>query len=200
MTDTPSFTPDPERWIERYGNYLFRYAMTFLREEKLAEDAVQECLLAGLEALTKYSGGASEKTWLTGILKHKIVDNIRQQSREKPMEDMENFADTLVDEGELFDDTAHWKHPIVSLDDPSSALDNKRFWEALDKCITALPPKLARLFMLRELGGMDSENICQEMQITTTNLWTMLYRCRMSLRQCLEIKWLGSRRSNDVVV
>ncbi len=200
MTGTPSTTLDPERWVERYGNYLFRYAMSFLREEKLAEDAVQECLLAGLEALAKYTGSASEKTWLTGILKHKIVDSIRQQSREKPMEDLENLADTLADEDDLFDETAHWSHPIVSLDDPANALDNKRFWEALDKCITALPPKLARLFMLRELGDMDSENICQELQITATNLWTMLYRCRMSLRQCLEVKWLGSRRNGDVVV
>ncbi len=195
MTDTAESSSciDPKRWVERYGNYLFRYAMVFLREEEQAEDAVQECLLAALEASRNYAGKSSEKTWLTGILKHKIVDSIRRQSREKPLDAPQILADSLPEDEELFDETGHWFASIPSLDDPASALEKKRFWLALDKCIAAMPPKLAQLFMLRELAGMDTDNICKDMQITSTNLWTMLYRSRMNLRECLEINWPGNR-------
>lgn len=181
---------EPELWLDRYGTYLFRYALSNLRDERLAEDAVQDCLLAALQAQGGYTGQASERTWLTGILKHKIVDIVRRDSREKPLDtvDMENPY------GEFeagFDETNHWAAELIEWGDPASAFENKVFWQVLEACLSAMPRRLAQLFMLREVVGADSEKICQEMEISPTNLWTMLYRGRMSLRRCLERNWAG---------
>ena len=189
MTDADRL--EPEHWLERHGRYLFRYALATLREERLAEDAVQDCLLAALEAQRSYSGKSSERTWLTGILKHKIVDTLRRHSRETPVEDIEGeaAADAHPDVEDMFDETGHWAHRLADWGDPVAAFEQKRFWQILEYCLTLMPARLAQLFMLREVAGSDTESICQEMAITPTNLWTMLYRSRMSLRQCLDRHW-----------
>ena len=185
---------EPALWLERYGTYLFRYALNTLRDERLAEDAVQDCLLAALQAQAGYSGQASERTWLTGILKHKIVDIVRRDSREKPLEavDMDNPYGEFE---AAFDETGHWGHSLAEWGNPETALENRRFWQAFEECLAAMPRRLAQLFMLREVVGADSEKVCQEMEITPTNLWTMLYRGRMSLRRCLERNWAGGEEA-----
>ena len=180
---------DPERWLERHGRYLFRFALATLRDERLAEDAVQDCLLAALKAQEGYTGSASERTWLTGILKHKVIDIIRRQSREQPSEDIEVEAELARDIDDAFDDTGHWSYTLADWGDPVRAFESKRFWEVLEYCLKHMPARLARLFMLREVNGMETENLCKELSITPTNLWTMLYRSRMSLKRCLEKRW-----------
>ena len=167
--------------------------MAILRDEGMAEDAVQECLLAAIEGADHYAGQATERTWLTGILRHKIVDGIRKRSRETPLEEVELVADSLNAEDDGFDEHGHWAVPFSDWGNPAQALENKRFWEALEACIARMPPRLAQLFMLREVSGMETEIICKEMEISPTNLWTMLYRCRSSLRSCLEKRWVGER-------
>ncbi|NWG86934.1 MAG: sigma-70 family RNA polymerase sigma factor [Hydrogenophilaceae bacterium] len=185
---------EPGLWLERYGTYLFRYALATLRDERLAEDAVQDCLLAAWQAQSTYSGQASERTWLTGILKHKIVDIVRKDSREKPLEKIE--PDNPYGEFEAgFDETGHWANLLAEWGDPAAAFENKFFWQVLEACLSAMPRRLAQLFMLREVVGADSEKVCQELEITPTNLWTMLYRSRMSLRRCLEQNWAGVERA-----
>ena len=183
-------TLEPDLWLERYGTYLFRYALANLRDERLAEDAVQDCLLAALQAQSSYSGQANERTWLTGILKHKIVDIVRKDSREKPLEnvDMENPYGEF---DAAFDETGHWGHTLIEWGTPETSLENRRFWQVFEACLSAMPRRLAQLFMLREVVGAETEKVCKEMDITPTNLWTMLYRSRMSLRQCLERNWAG---------
>jgi RNA polymerase sigma-70 factor (ECF subfamily) len=61
------------------------------------------------------------------------------------------------------------------------------------RCLGDIPKRLAKIFMLREIDGAETEEICQEMEITATNSWTMLYRARMGLRRCLEARWLDTR-------
>lgn len=181
---------EPDLWLERYGTYLFRYALNTLRDERLAEDAVQDCLVAALQAQAGYSGQANERTWLTGILKHKIVDIVRKDSREKPMDnvDMENPYGEF---DAAFDGSGHWGHPLTEWGNPEASLENRRFWQVFEACLAAMPRRLAQLFMLREVVGAETEKVCKEMDITPTNLWTMLYRSRMSLRRCLEQNWAG---------
>ena len=185
----------PEQWLEQYGDYLFRYAMVKLRDEHQAEDVVQETLLAALQASKRFAGDATERTWLVGILKHKIVDMIRIKVREPSVLNMDEPMEFGQDEETeaMFDETSHWVTPAQDWASPDSALEKKRFWEVLTECLKRLPPQLAMLYSLREISGMETEDICKELNITSTNSWVMLHRARLGLKQCFELRWVGIR-------
>ena len=187
----------PEHWMEQHGDYLFRFAMLKLRDEHLAEDAVQETLLAALQGYKKFSGESSEKTWLVGILKHKIVDLIRKKVREPTLlnvdEPLECTEDQVTDA--LFDETRHWVTPSQDWGNPDKVLDQKRFWQILNQCLKGLPPQLALLYSLREISGMDTKEICNDLNISPTNSWVMLHRARIALKQCFEIHWFGNQQT-----
>lgn len=187
----------PEFWIEQHGDYLFRFAMLKLRDEHLAEDAVQETLLAALQGHKNFSGESSEKTWLVGILKHKIVDLIRKKVREPTLLNVDEPLEYAEDEVSdvLFDETGHWVTPSQDWGDPDKVLDQKRFWELLNECLKGLPPQLALLYSLREISGMDTKEICNDLKISTTNSWVMLHRARLALKQCFEIHWFGNQQT-----
>ena len=179
----------PEQWVDLYGGDLFRYALLRLRDSHLAEDVVQETFLAALRARKSFSGRSSEKTWLFGILKHKIVDRIRRESRERPVEALGTPEDTMRD---LFDEKGKWRvMPGEWSADPSTILERKEFQDVLEKCLENLPPRLGDAFSLREMDGMNSKEVCKVLGVSATNLWVMLYRARMRLRRCLEINWFG---------
>lgn len=182
---------EPERWLEEHGGALYRYALARLRDEQRAEEAVQETLLAALQARGRYAGGAAVRTWLVGILKHKIIDMYRQEAREVPLEDPEEAADGFAPDEEFFDETGHWRERGSDWGDPEATLARGQFMAILQRCLDALPERLARLFMLREVMEEETEIICQELAITPTNLWTMLYRARLGLRRCLDRNWVG---------
>jgi len=186
----------PEQWLSQHGDYLFRYAMVKLRDEYLAEDAVQETLLAALQGRKNFSGDASEKTWLVGILKHKIVDLIRKKVREPTLlnvdEPLEFDRDEVTEA--MFDETGHWVTPNQDWGNPDLVLEQKRFWKILNECLQRLPPQLALLYSLREISGMATEDICKDLNISTTNSWVMLHRARLGLKQCFEINWLGKEQ------
>lgn len=186
----------PEHWLAQHGDFLFRFAMVKLRDEHLAEDAVQETLLAALQGQKNFSGDSAERTWLVGILKHKIVDLIRKKVREPTLVDVDQpleFAQDEVTEA-LFDETGHWLAPCQDWGDPDKVLEQKRFWKILNECLKRLPPQLAMLYSLREISGMDTDSICKDLNISSTNSWVMLHRARLGLKQCFEINWLGSAR------
>jgi len=176
--------------LEHYRDYLLRYATLQLRDVGAAQDAVQETLLAALEGLHRFSGDSSVKTWLTGILKHKIVDHLRRQSREQPLtQDDERSEVDAVDA--LFKRDGHWQQRPGDWGDPDRLLENKLFLEALEKCTQNLPARTARVFMMRDVMDIETDTICKELNITATNCWVMLHRARLSLRECLEITWFG---------
>jgi len=185
----------PELWVAEHGNYLFRFAMLKLRDEQMAEDAVQETLLAALQAQRNFSGDSSEKTWLVGILKHKIVDLIRKKVREPTLVNVDEPMEFSEDETTqaMFDESGHWITPSQDWGNPDKVLDQKRFWEILTECLKRLPPQLALLYSLREISGMNTEDICKDLNISSTNSWVMLHRARMGLKQCFEIHWLGEK-------
>jgi len=181
--------PDPSSWLQEHGNALYRYALQRLQNSDQAEDMVQETLLAALQARGRYTGRASEKTWLIGILKHKIVDFIRKQVRVSPVEDIQALSDAAVDSStdNLFDARGHWIHPPRDWGDPDKLLRNYQFIELFKGCLKRLKPAQAQIFSLKELAGHSIDEICNELGITATNCSVMLYRARMGLRHCLEV-------------
>ena len=178
-----------EAWVDEHGDALYSYALSRLRNPASAEDVVQETFLAALRSQDRYTGKSSPRTWLIGILKHKIVDLIRKESREQSTEEIEN----MVEPEELFfDRKGHWRiKPVEGQGHPGKSLEQKEFMDVLFQCLEHLPDRLHRLFVLRELEDMGSEEICRDLEITSTNLWVMLYRARMQLRGCLTENWFG---------
>ncbi len=186
----------PEDWVAEYGDYLFRYAIVRLRNSEAAEDAVQETFLAALKARDSFSKRSSPKTWLVGILRHKIIDYIRKQSRERPATELESAdSDSAMDD--LFDRRGHWKMDALGdapgewPDNPRKALAQKEFRAVLDSCMSNLPGRLAQAFALREIEGFKGKEVGKALDIPPTNLWAMLRRARMRLRRCLDINWFG---------
>jgi len=170
--------------VERERPYLLRYASLQLRDAQAAEDAVQDTLLAALAGESGFGQRASLRTWLTGILKHKIIDAIRRTSREAPAAGEDEFD-------ALFDERGHWIEMPGAWSDPDASLDQKRFFAALELCLARLPVKTAQTFMMREHMGLETDEICKELAITATHCWVLLYRARMSLRECLTKEWFG---------
>ncbi len=183
---------DPATWLDEHGDYLFRFALKQLRDTSLAEDAVQETLLAALQAIDNYAGESSLRTWLTGILKHKIIDILRKLARENAFYENDNHHDTNdALENALFNRRGEWHVPQNTWGDPEKALDQDRFWVAFSTCFDRLSPKLARIFSLREISGLPTEEICTVLNITTSNCWVLLHRARLALKECLELAWLN---------
>ncbi|MBI1195812.1 MAG: sigma-70 family RNA polymerase sigma factor [Gammaproteobacteria bacterium] len=163
-----------------------------VRNPALAEDLVQETFLAALKARKTFEGQSSERTWLTGILKHKIIDHLRRAHRNVQTDDIEKSADMNA---EPFDDRGHWNVSIDNWKDPSASLQQEEFWTALSRCISALPEHLADLFTLREIEEMDSDEVCETLGISTrNNMWVMLSRTRMKLRDCMDKHWFNGLR------
>lgn len=181
----------PETWLNEHGEALYRFALVRTRDPNKAEEVVQETLLAALLARARFAGNASVRTWLIGILKHKILDQFRREAREIPLD----APDTLPAQGRApddgFDENGDWKVRHADWGDPMRTLQNRQSMEILQGCLDTLPERIARVFILREIMEERSEKICQEFDITPTNLWTMLYRARMALRQCLDRNGAG---------
>ena len=180
---------DFRKQIEALRPYLLRFASLQLRDAAAAEDAVQEALLAALAGQASFAGRANLRTWLTGILKHKIVDAIRRQSREPVV------AAEAEDEGaeidELFTERGHWAERPAAWGNPDGALEQAQFFKALETCLARLPERTARVFMMREHLGAETGEICKELAITPTHCWVLLYRARMTLRECLQQTWFA---------
>ena len=187
-SSTAAAPTDPASWVDRHGDYLFRIALTRLRNAELAEDIVQEVFLAALRCRDQFKGASSERTWLTAILKRKIVDRFRRQHREQP-------ASSLTGGGwidDLFDETGHWKTRQSPWSDPGTAFENVEFWATFSKCLGKLPRRLADAFSLREFETMDSDEVCKVLGVSATNFWVMMHRARMQLARCLDIHWFDN--------
>ena len=177
--------------VGRLRPLLLRFARLQLRDEAAAEDAVQECLLAALTGEQKFAGKSALRTWLTGILRHKIVDHIRRRAREPSLQAMDEDGDERDFDG-LFQADGHWAEAPADWGDPQRVLENKRFHDVFEACLEILPAKTARVFMMREFLGLETSEICKELAMSTTNCWVVLYRARMRLRECLQLNWFGS--------
>jgi RNA polymerase sigma-70 factor, ECF subfamily len=177
--------------LEAHRRYLLRIATLQLRDSALAEDVVQDTLVAALQGERGFSGKSSLRTWLTGILKHKVVDAIRQKTRAPAFAAFDDEC-RLDDLDALFDETGHWENPPADWGNPESQLSQQQFFEVMQECLEKLPANTARIFVMREVMELETDEICTELTITANNLWVILHRARLSLRQCLEQHWFAT--------
>jgi len=179
---------DPRGWPEEHGDYLYRYALSRLREAELAQDIVQETLLAAWRGRDAFKGDSSVRTWLVGILKHKIIDHIRGEVRQRRLHDAVENDPTSA----FFDADGSWHEaPRAWKENPEDLCRSDQFQRVLEGCIGRLSEKQQMVFRMRELAGEDSETVCKACDITVTNLHVLLHRARLSLRKCLEMNWFG---------
>lgn len=190
-THTTLSLADPA-FLETLRGQMLRFATLQLGDSHLAEDAVQEALLGALKNAASFGGKAALKTWVFAILKHKIADTLRHKHR------LVNASSLLRDdEGEedvialLFDSRGHWQATDRPCDwgDPEAAFNQQQFWQIFETCLDGLPPKQARVFMMREFVELESDEICAAVEISSSNLFVLLHRARLRLEKCLEHKW-----------
>ncbi|HOP07175.1 MAG TPA: sigma-70 family RNA polymerase sigma factor [candidate division Zixibacteria bacterium] len=189
------FLSDPSKWVDHYGSYLYNYAYSRLHNRSAAEDVVQETFLAALKGRKNFAGESSERTWLTGILRHKIIDHLRRIYRDNP----EPEGETSPGAG-AFRESGRWKghwnpdrSPADWGDSPERFLESEEFYRVLDECIALLSARTAAAFVLYQMEEISSDEVCKLLSVTPTNLWVMLHRARTQLRQCLERNWIGRK-------
>ncbi len=182
---------NPSDWLERHGDAMYRFALMRIRDSEAAEELVQEALLAACKNQATFSGQSSERTWLIAILKNKIMDEMRRRAkvaaRHEEM-DLEHLAPdpTFNRRGLWAVAVERWPESEAGT---SGGAESGEFWAAFQGCLSGLPQTWADAFVLRELDGASTEEICKLLGVTSTNLWTMLHRGRTQLRACLEQNW-----------
>jgi RNA polymerase sigma-70 factor, ECF subfamily len=174
--------------------YLLRIAQLELRDRHLAEDCVSDVLTQAFERRDSFQGRASLRTWLTAILKNRVVDILRKQWREQPLEPAGDESDeNQLDR--LFDASGHYLDKPRDAGDPAELAQQDDFLVAVQRCVDKLPKRIGQLFVLREVFGSDTSELCKDLQITASNVWVQLYRARMMLRTCLEQGGFGRAQS-----
>ena len=182
---------DPEVWLDRYGDALYRFALIRVGNEHLAEDLVQETLVSAVRSLKTYSGRSGIKTWLTSILRRRIADHYRRIGQRTPVQLGQFDARDQVGHDAFADRHADLFHPKMSAELFQSSLEKDEFWNAVRSCIDELPVHFREAFVMRMFDEDKSiESICKELDLTKNNLAVRLYRARLILRQCFERYWL----------
>jgi len=180
---------DPERWVDQHGDVLYRYALVRVRKPEIAQDLVQETLLAAMRSYEKFAGQSLVRSWLCGILKHKLADYFRKLGRETSFTDLEFLADEC---SEKFVPEGYWVHmngPKEWKPEVDEVMHRDEFWKVMRECLGRLPDRVATVFMMREMDEIESKEICATLSISDSNLWVMLHRARMALRECLATNW-----------
>ena len=177
-------------WLTTHGDYLFNFAVGQVRDTSVAEDLVQETFLAALKAHDRFGGKSSERTWLTGILRHKIYDHLRRICRERPVR-----QESLPSKNEeAWDESLLWLHDVsAQCIAPSRRMELAEFREALEMALGKLPPRLAQVFQLYEIEEQPNPVVCEQLRISESNLWVMLHRARKQLRSELS-EWNKARQ------
>ncbi len=193
----PARSFDPSLWVDRYGEALYRYALVRVRRPEVAEDLVQEALLAGLRGKDRFQGTSAEQTWLTGILRHKIMDHFRSRTGEVQQAVEEDEGVDWLDA--FFDEKQHWlRPPNPDAVQPQALLERKEFWDVLDACLDDLPPRTREVFARRVMENEETAVICKAVGVSATNLGVILFRARSQMRRCLMLRWFDdAARSQD---
>ena len=192
QTSTPQSTSraaSAEGWLDEHGDALFRFALLRVGQREIAEDLVQETLVAALKARDSFAGASSERTWLIGILKRKVVDVFRRRARSGGLDE------AVGGDGGDFDQRGLWSAKVPRWSgSPESLLRDAEFREVLADCMARLPDQLRAAITLRELDGLASEDVCKVLDVSPTNLWTLVHRARNRLRDCLTARWFKGER------
>lgn len=183
---------DPGNWLDSHGDYLYRYALMRVRDAAVAEDLLQETLLAAVRNHKTHAGRSSERTWLVGIMKHKVIDHFRRLARNAHFQ----LSDEGDDESDCFAGPGPWRGywlkeraPNNWAHDAGQCFESTEFWQTFDRCLSQLPPRMSIAFTLREIDGLTATEICEVLNVTPNNLWVLLHRSRSKLRELLEANW-----------
>ncbi len=176
---------DPEKWVDRYADYLFNYTIVRVNDREVANDIVSETFLAGLTAIKNFKGEASERTWLVSILKRKIVDHYRRINSNKGKAEVKIEYQAEGTEGEWLEER------VADLSDKTAedTMENRELGIAILECLEQLNEKQATIFKMKTIEGIDTETICNEFNITPSNLWVIIHRARTALAECLQKNW-----------
>jgi len=186
MSDDKKHTLNPENWIDLYADYLFNYAITRVDDKDFAKDLVQETFFSGLKGKNNFRGEASERTWLVSILKRKIIDHYRKINSAKGKKEVRvNFYSEGDKKGNWLEEAV----PGVWVNEGDKNIENNELKNALEKCIHNLPEKYRMVFLLKTVQNYETEEICNELEISSSNLWVIIHRARLQLRKCLEENW-----------
>ena len=185
---------EPEDWVDAHGDYLYRYALRLTRRQEAAEDLVQETLLAAWRGREQFGGLASERSWLTAILKRKIIDWLRRTIKDRDLQSLPAHDESV--DG-LFGPLGKWRSEPRkwSADTPDSETERSEFWEVIQRCADKLPSRLREVFVLWHLEDEPSKEVCRSLKISSANLWTVLHRSRMRMWQCLTENWFDPKPS-----
>jgi RNA polymerase sigma-70 factor, ECF subfamily len=179
---------DPTVWVDAHGDFLFAFAFSRVRNEAAAEDLVRETLIAALQSFSVCDENSSERVWLTGILKHKIIDFWRQVDLAEDEAELSSYDYLFADERW----TDHWTESTMPTEwniTPDEALEKGEFCHVLEHCLGELPARVANAFTMHEMDGLGGAEICEILQISKDNYQLMLHRARTHLRRCLEYDW-----------
>jgi RNA polymerase sigma-70 factor (TIGR02943 family) len=184
------FMLNPADWVKQYADYLLNYAYLRVRNRELAEDLMQETFISALKSQHTYNGTASEKTWLTAILKYKIIDHYRSKlSKQSKLTDSidQDANNDFFNSG----DTFHWFESRKPKDwnTADKILESREFDTALSRCLEKMPERLSAVFSLKYIAGETTESVCKEFGITSSNYWIIIHRAKLQLRECLEKNW-----------
>jgi RNA polymerase sigma-70 factor (ECF subfamily) len=177
---------NPDKWVNLYADYLFNYTISRINNHDLAKDLVQDTFFAGLNAMANFQGKASERTWLIAILKRKIIDHYRKINSAKGKAEIKmNFYKNGEREGEWIEERApsNWRN------ETDKNIENEELNLILEQCIDALPEKFGMVFRMKTIQEFETEEICKELDITSSNLWVIIHRARTQLRKCMEDNW-----------
>ncbi len=194
LNDSQVVSANPERWLDDYGDYLYRYAFSRLRDTTAAEEVVQETFLAGIRFQDRYSGEGAERAWLLGILKRKIVDYVRRRNR---YDRDGSWEDTNDPSSQLFDQNGAWKKNAFAASAPDQ-VESQEIWDVVKGCLQHIPKGQADVFVLSVMEEMDTDEICKQLDITPSNLWVRMHRARLGLAKCVSGKWFSQdEEQND---
>jgi RNA polymerase sigma-70 factor (ECF subfamily) len=183
----PNHKIDPNFWIDRYADYLYNYTITRVSDKVIAEDLVQDTFFAGLKSMKNFKGEASERTWLISILKRKIIDHYRKINSKKGKAEVRmKYVSGDDNEGEWLEERVADPFDLNA----EGEMENQELGLAIHACIDKLPKKQATIFKMKTLEGYETETICNELNITASNLWVIIHRARTALASCLEKNWL----------
>ena len=188
-------TGESSDWLSAHGDYLFNLAVGQVRDPLVAEDLVQETFLAAIKARERFSGRSSDRTWLVGILRHKIYDHLRRICRERPVRTDSNPE---RNDQEAWDDSMLWAHEVAAeCLEPSRRMELAELRNALETALGKLPTRIAQVFQLYEVEEQPNREVCARLNISENNLWVMLHRARKQLQQELGGWWRGKVRSPE---
>lgn len=180
--------------------YLYRYALTRVRDPDLAQDVVQDAIVAAMAASGTYQSRSSLRTWLIAILRNKIVDAVRIRNRSVPLAANAMNEDAIDDEMDRqFNPDGHWAsgHAPMAWANPERAFENAEFWAVFERCLEHVPQRTAEVFVMREVLGENVSEICKILEISASNCSVMLFRARMRLKDCLSANWFSGRTADD---